>query len=680
MPTHSSDEVSADAKVSASSLASPLLTSQRRTLPASPPEILTLDLDSNLSRALCTTFENVVPPSPWVQDLFDDKAADDFVDHGGPLLYGMEDHSGVVKRTESVRTEHGELHHAPSVRMVYRGHSEPHRGPSDLYRVQSEQQRSQLGSLALPPILGTPIDGHSVNSISGVIGGGEKLGRMGVVAVLFFSVSGGPWGSEPMFQGGPLYGIVTILVIAVVWCIPQIQMVAELSCMWPVNGGYSIWVTEAIGPFAGCMESYFSWVSGVVDNTVYPVLIFDALKHFLERPDGTNIVPETFWGQYLCKLLIIVLLCVPNFYSTKGAGSVLKAIGILQLIPFIPFFIVGLPKMDWRVLTQKTEEFDWLTFANVAFWNLSGWDAVSTMAGEIRDTGKNLYPASVIGLILVVLQYLIILSVAAGTSSTIVPWEDWKDGSLPHIVKAVCGSSIGFGLMFSSCLGNAGQFIAELLEDSYQLQGLAEADIIPRWTGLDYVHPKYNTPWVALLPSCCFICLSAAFDFKQLLVIDNAFTIIASLLQMVSFYVLRRSHKDTPRPYKMACVVYYILMPLSAVFAFLILGSALSDAFRVKHGDRSGLYVVCTCTVIGVCGSIMLKRRYGRQHPDSTGSLHHDSAFPVPVRHSSRLRESSSTNNGNNWMVDDRSPKWVQEQREANQTRQVPNSMAMPLV
>ena len=50
--------------------------------------------------------------------------------------------------------------------------------------------------------------------------------------------------------------------------------------MFPVNGGYSIWVTEAFGGFWGLQESYWSWFSGVVDNAVYPVLIYDGFKNY----------------------------------------------------------------------------------------------------------------------------------------------------------------------------------------------------------------------------------------------------------------------------------------------------------------------------------------------------------------------------------------------------------------
>ena len=38
------------------------------------------------------------------------------------------------------------------------------------------------------------------------------------------------------------------------------------------NSGYVAWVTEAFGPFFGFLEGLFSWISGVTDNAIYPVM------------------------------------------------------------------------------------------------------------------------------------------------------------------------------------------------------------------------------------------------------------------------------------------------------------------------------------------------------------------------------------------------------------------------
>ena len=48
-------------------------------------------------------------------------------------------------------------------------------------------------------------------------------------------------------------------------------MLAHFPCR------YVAWVTAAFGPFWGFQEGWWSWLSGVTDNSVYPVLFLTYL-------------------------------------------------------------------------------------------------------------------------------------------------------------------------------------------------------------------------------------------------------------------------------------------------------------------------------------------------------------------------------------------------------------------
>lgn len=67
--------------------------------------------------------------------------------------------------------------------------------------------------------------------------------------------------------------IVGFLVMPLFWSIPEAVITAELSTMMPHDGGFVLWVERAYGPVAGFMEGWLKWVSGVVDNALYPVLV-----------------------------------------------------------------------------------------------------------------------------------------------------------------------------------------------------------------------------------------------------------------------------------------------------------------------------------------------------------------------------------------------------------------------
>lgn len=69
-------------------------------------------------------------------------------------------------------------------------------------------------------------------------------------------------------------------IFPLIWSIPEALVCAEMATIFPENSGYVAWVTAAFGPFWGWMEGFWSWVSGVTDNSVYPVLFMSYLGEF----------------------------------------------------------------------------------------------------------------------------------------------------------------------------------------------------------------------------------------------------------------------------------------------------------------------------------------------------------------------------------------------------------------
>ena len=118
----------------------------------------------------------------------------------------------------------------------------------------------------------------------------RRLGLFSVTMIIFFNVSGGPLGSEEAIRyGGPLVGLLSFLVFTVLYSMPQAMVTAELSTAFPDNGGYSLWVKAAFGDFWGVQQSYWSWFAGVVDNALYPVLLYSSAAQFfasLHAPAG----------------------------------------------------------------------------------------------------------------------------------------------------------------------------------------------------------------------------------------------------------------------------------------------------------------------------------------------------------------------------------------------------------
>src|SRR5207247_7087189 len=74
----------------------------------------------------------------------------------------------------------------------------------------------------------------------------RAIGTLGLVFVLFFCTSGGPYTTETLIHSvGPGLGLLILLVVPVVWSVPEVLIVGELASMLPAEGGYYRWVDRA---------------------------------------------------------------------------------------------------------------------------------------------------------------------------------------------------------------------------------------------------------------------------------------------------------------------------------------------------------------------------------------------------------------------------------------------------
>ena len=73
----------------------------------------------------------------------------------------------------------------------------------------------------------------------------RKLGPLYLTAVIFLTVSGGPYGLEPLLTYAGYNGALLLLLITpLLWDVPTLLTVLELNSMMPITGGYYQWVKK----------------------------------------------------------------------------------------------------------------------------------------------------------------------------------------------------------------------------------------------------------------------------------------------------------------------------------------------------------------------------------------------------------------------------------------------------
>jgi amino acid transporter len=302
----------------------------------------------------------------------------------------------------------------------------------------------------------------------------RRLTVLPLIALIFYDVSGGPFGIEDSVRtgGGALLPILGFIVLPVLWSLPEALVTAELASAFPTNAGYVAWVSAAFGPAVAFLVGFSKWASGTLDNALYPVLFLD----YLRSGGGLALPPP---ARSLAVLALTAALTYLNYRGLHIVGLSALALTAFSLSPFLALTVLAAPKIrPSRWLAIDARAVDLRGYFNSMFWNLNFWDKASTLAGEVEDPRKT-FPKAVFGAVgLVVGAYLIPL--LAGTGA--LPSEtaaEWTDGFFSEVGQRIGGPWLRVWIQAAAAMSNMGLFEAEMSSDSFQLLGMAEMGMIP---------------------------------------------------------------------------------------------------------------------------------------------------------------------------------------------------------
>ncbi|KAL9230754.1 hypothetical protein vseg_006066 [Gypsophila vaccaria] len=396
----------------------------------------------------------------------------------------------------------------------------------------------------------------------------QKVSILPLVFLIFFEVCGGPFGAEDTVRAaGPLLALVGFLVVPLVWSVPEALITAELSTMFPENGGFVVWVSAALGPYWGFQQGWMKWLSGVIDNALYPVLFLDYLK----------LVLPVFSHGYPRTLAIIVLTAGLTFMNYRGltiVGWTAVFLGVASMLPFAVMGLISIPKLEpSRWLIVNLHNIKWSLYLNTLFWNLHYWDSISTVVGEVQNPKKTLPKALLYAMIMVVCSYFFPLLSATGA----VPLDrdSWTDGYLADVARAIGGSWLCWCVQGAAALSSMGMFLAEMSSDSFQLLGMGDRGMLPE---IFSRRSSHGTPVLGILFSASGVILLSWLEFDDIVAAENFLYCFGMFLEILAFLVLRIKHPDLDRPFKiplgtvgsiLMCIPPTVLMCVVLAFSSL---------------------------------------------------------------------------------------------------------------
>lgn len=381
----------------------------------------------------------------------------------------------------------------------------------------------------------------------------RALGLGAIVGLIYFSISGGPYGLEGVIgESGAGMGLLLIVVTPILVSLPTALMVAELGTAMPVEGGYYHWVKTAMGDFWGFQEGWWSWLVAWVDLAIYPVLFVAYAAYFFPGVLGEDGSPFVRW---LVAFAVVWGFGYLNIRGTKLVGDTSKAFVVIVIAPFVVLTVVGLAKLAIDGGQNPLEPFtaDGQGFGPafaaglwIVMWNYIGWDGISTVAEEIDRPQRTLPRALAISIPLITVVYLLPVIVTLALVGTEQVF--WEEGAFSELGELVGGPVLGWVISAIALVSAAGLFSAWLLSYSRIPFALADDGYLP--PALTRIHPRFHTPWISIVLSCVICSIFIWGGFEDLVVIDVIVYTAALVLQFTALVVFRIKHPDLVRPFR----------------------------------------------------------------------------------------------------------------------------------
>ena len=419
-----------------------------------------------------------------------------------------------------------------------------------------------------------------------------------LLATIFFAVSGGPYGLEPTFQAGKGLGLLLVLITPLVWAYPAALMSAELAAAIPEEGGYYVWVKQALGPFSAYLCGWSTWLYAWVDVAIYPGLFAINLANLLGIL-GYDLPLEHRPGlKWILGLLIIVPFTWLNIRGTKKVGQTSLVFFAILVCPFIIMVLMGLPKLFahplsvWNPIFEPAKPIsDALSVGLFSvMWNYLGWDSITTVSAEVEQPERTMPRALLAGVAIVSACYF--LPSFVGLAYRPNP-EDWTEGSWSSLAVLIGGKGLGVFVAAAGLLSAAGLFSATLLASSRIPFVLAQDGYLPR--GVAQLSNRYGTPTLAILVSAIFYTIFSYSSFENLKIVDVILYSFALGFEFVALIVLRVRQPDLARPY---CIPGGYLGLVAVCFPpMLLVVFAIYSQAMTTHGEALKLTAICIAAV-----------------------------------------------------------------------------------
>ncbi|MGE5380503.1 MAG: APC family permease [Methylocystaceae bacterium] len=347
----------------------------------------------------------------------------------------------------------------------------------------------------------------------------------------------------------------------------------QMAGAYPVAGSAFGYTQRAIHPYAG----FFAGWTILLDYALFPILNYIVIGIFTQM-----LFPSL--NYWVIAIISIVLVTIVNLLGVKNVSRVNAFLVVFMFIAVIYF--VG---ASFNVLGAGTGwGFTSLPFYNpesfklsallmgtsIACFSFMGFDAMTTLAEEVREPAKTLSKAT----ISVCFFMAVVFILQAYCAQSVFP--DWTKFQSPDSAFMEAAGVAGGNTLFTVlCIAMIAGAVANAIDSqagvARVLYGMGRDEVLPKKI-FAYLHPKTRVPAYTIIILAVIAVVGASQDMGTIITMINFGALTAFMfvnLSVIAHYYIKEHRRSGAETFK-----YLIVPALGFVTCFLLFISLSTNA------------------------------------------------------------------------------------------------------
>jgi amino acid transporter len=420
------------------------------------------------------------------------------------------------------------------------------------------------------------------------------------------------------------------IVAAVLYFLPYGLISAELGSTYPEQGGLYIWTKKAFGDKWAARTTWFYWVNiALWMPSVYVVFAGMFTKMFLPN--------TSLWGQVVIGIMMTWVTVWINMRSLNFAKWLPNVGAMAKLVVVVAMVIATCTKVfstgfanDINITNLMPNLNSGLAFLPVIIYNLSGFELMSSAAGEMDNPAVDIPKAVIFSGLLITFFYIIttlsILAVIPVSQLSLV------NGILDTLYGVFGTTGIGGKIVMILGIAALFTFIANMVTWTLGVNRVAveaaKGGELPAVFGI--THPVRQTPvgaaiMTGIVATTVFITYgllttNAEDLFWSLFKFSSIIFLIPYGILFPAFLKLRAKEKDIHRPYKVPGPKWFVTLLAVIAELFIIQSIVFFVWVPGQPFDIQGAAPIIIGTIITVLlGEFLIKNRLKKSNENIEG-------------------------------------------------------------